>query len=161
MRQFCIPNSSFYIHYNLLSRQLLPYTLLFGQHFSKNILLALHIQHVAPGKLHASKAVATTIQLLLYATSEQLLLYATFFFKQRWEKKLGRWVLASRDTGPKGACRKAVAAPGTAFGRWLSRPRLRESKSDDAAPGKNSCGEATSGQWSRQRASRCHTLIAG
>ena len=144
-----------------------------GQHFSKNILLALHIQHVTPGKLHASKAVATTIQLLLhtpqpnssFCTSHPNSSFCTLHpnssfctshpnssfctshpFKQRWEKKLGRRVLASRDTGPKGAVRKAVAAPGNAFGRWLSRLLLQESTSDDAAPGKNLCGEATSGQ---------------
>ena len=102
LRQFCIPNSSACMPCFLYADSSFYMHCFLGQHFSKNILLALHIQHVAPSKLHASKAVATTIQLLLHTLQP---------FKQRWEKKLGRRVLASRDTGPKGAVRKAVAAP--------------------------------------------------
>ena len=66
LRQFCIPNSSACMPCFLYADSSFYMHCFLGQHFSKNILLALHIQHVAPSKLHASKAVATTIQLLLH-----------------------------------------------------------------------------------------------
>ena len=66
LHQFCIPNSSACMPCFLYADSSFHIHCFLGQHFSKNILLALHIQHVTPGKLRASKAVATTIQLLLH-----------------------------------------------------------------------------------------------